>query len=267
MRNWNDPRGRFTRATMSCALPLEILELIVDHLRYEPATLKACCLVSKSLVPRARKLLFARIEFYSQKSHVELWKKAFPDPTSSPASYTRSLFIFGIPTITIEDTCLGGWIRTFNGIVHLHVEPLGRDDQLSLAPLYGLSSTLKSLRLVHTSVPSPEVLGLVCSFPLLEDLALVSFGRSNMADQWNIPPTSPKFTGSLNLTMMTEIRSAARQLCSLPGGLHFTKITLSCLIEDLEPTANLILMCSETLEYLSVSCYLPGAFRLTFIFG
>jgi hypothetical protein len=162
---------------------------------------------------------------------------------------------------------LGGWIRAFNGVVHLHVEPLGRDNQLSLAPLYGISPTLKSLRLVHTSVPSPEVLGLVCSFPLLEDLALVSFGRSNMADQWNIPPTSPKFTGSLNLTMMTEIRSAARQLCSLPGGLHFTKITLSCLIEDLEPTANLISMCSETLEYLSVSCYLPGAFRITFVSG
>ena len=49
--------------TMSCTLPPEILDLIIDHLHDEPATLKTCCVVSKSWVPRTRKHLFALVEF------------------------------------------------------------------------------------------------------------------------------------------------------------------------------------------------------------
>ncbi|KAF9642961.1 hypothetical protein BDM02DRAFT_3104213, partial [Thelephora ganbajun] len=44
-------------------LPPEILDYIVDFLYNEPETLKQCCLVSKSWVPRTRKHLFADINF------------------------------------------------------------------------------------------------------------------------------------------------------------------------------------------------------------
>jgi hypothetical protein len=83
--------------------------------------LKACCLVSKSWIHRTREYLFAHVEF-SMKSHIEVWKKAFPDPSNSPARYTRSLSIRTSQVVTSVDMGVGGWIRTFSGVVRLYVD-------------------------------------------------------------------------------------------------------------------------------------------------
>jgi len=64
-------------------LPRETLDYIVDFLHDEPETLKACCLASKSWVPRTRKHLFSEIAFGSG-AKVERWTKAFPDSTNPP---------------------------------------------------------------------------------------------------------------------------------------------------------------------------------------
>ena len=161
-----------TQATMSPSLPPEILDLITDHLRDEPTALKACCVVSKSWIHRTRKHLFAHVEFNAQKSHIKLWKKTYPDPSNSPAHHTRSLSICGIPLIPAADIDVGDWIHTFHNLVHLHLESIGCEGRpVSLVPFHGLSPTLRSLSL---RAISSEVLDLICSFPLLEDLALAS---------------------------------------------------------------------------------------------
>jgi hypothetical protein len=255
-----------TQTTMPSSIPPEIADLILDQLRDEPATLKACCVVSKSWVPRARIHLFASVEFHAQKSHIELWKKTFPDPSNSPAHHTRSLAIRGIPVVTAADTDSGGWIRTFHNLVHLRLEALGRGDRgTSLAPFHGLSPTLRSLRLKSAST---DVLDLVCSFPLLEDLAFLPFGYGG--DTWSIPATSPKFTGSLNLDTdietypalrrRVENRHAIRRLLDLPDGLHFVKIRVGSLDVDVKSTTDLVSRCSDTLESLSIYDYSPRAF-------
>jgi hypothetical protein len=241
---------------MSCPLPSDIFDLILDHLRDEPTTLKACCVVSKSWIHRARTHLFARVEFRASKSHIELWKKKFSDPSNSPARHTRSLSVRGIPSITAADTDEGGWISTFHNIVHLHLESGGSED--SLTPFYGLSPTLRSLRLTTTPV---EVLDLICSFPLLEDLTLVCLGRED--DGWSTPSTSPKLTGFLDLRSFGEIRHTARRLLDLPDGLHFTKITVECYTEDVGSIMDLVSRCSDTLESLSISYYTPGSLPST----
>jgi hypothetical protein len=248
---------------MPSSLPPEILDFIADHIRDEHATLKACCVVSKSWIHRTRKHLFARVSFYAPKSHIDLWKKTFPDASASPAHHTRSLSIRGIPPITAVDMDAGGWISTFHNLVHLHLETLdSKDYQTSLALFQGLSPTLRSLRLTCTS---PDVLDLICSFPLLEDLALISLSQGS--DVWNIPPTSPKLTGSLDLRSFTEIRPTARGLLDLPDGLHFSKITVGCFTEDVESIMGLVSRCSDTLESLSISYYTPGALPSAFTSG
>ena len=245
---------------MSCPLPPEILDLIVDHLRDERITLEACCLVSKSWISRTRKHLFAHVRFYTQNSHVELWKETFPDPSNSPAYYTHSLSIRGPLTVTAADADEGGWIRTFHSLVSLDLDTIGCDDsQVSLVLLHGLSPTLKSLILTYTSIPSSEVFGFVCSFPLLEDLSMVSRGYENKAGGWKTPLTSPKLTGSLHLGMKGGIRSATHRLLDLPGGLHFSKITAMCLNEDIDSITDLLSRCSDTLEFLRIYC-LSGAY-------
>ena len=251
-------------------LPPEMLDLIVDFLHDEPDALRACCLVSKSWVYRARGHLFAHVEF-SLKSHIKLWKRTFPDPSNSPARHTRSLSIRRSPVVTFVDTGVGGWTRTFSGIVRLHVDirGFGGGKKVSLIPLHGLSSALKSLRLAYgSSTPSSEIFSFVCSFPLLEDLALVSLGGNSEIDEWKVPSTSPKLTGTLDLRMLGGIRPAVHRLLELPSGLHFSKISVACLKEDVGSMVDLVSKCSDTLESLSIYYYIVGAVVLSaFVVG
>ena len=251
-------------------LPPEILDSIVDHLHHEPTTLKACCVVSKSWIHRTRTHLFARVEFYARELHIELWKKTFPDPSNSPAHHTRRLSVYGLSCFTAADAEAGGWIRAFHNIEHLHLETLGWKDRSALVPFHGLSPTLTSLYLANTSM---EVLDLICSFPLLEDLGLAFFDQGD--DEWNTPSTSPRLTGSLILRAIGGVYPAARRLLDLPNGLRFTKIVVECIDHDVESTMDLVSRCSDTLESLSICYYAPGAFppvsvtvrRLTAAYG
>ena len=240
--------GHQSQTTMSSSLPPEIHDLVVDNLHDEPTTLKTCCVVSKSWVPRARKHLFARVEFHASKSHFERWRKAFPDPSNSPAHHTRALRIYGIPFVTATDAGADSWIRAFHNVVHLRLDRL---DQASLIPFYGLSPTVKILHLSYTTL---EVFDLVCSFPLLEHLALVASHTESEAGQWSAPSTSPKLTGSLDLRMFGSAHHIIRRLLDLPDGLHFSKITTLFIGDAAESVTDLVSRCSGTLEVLVILC-------------
>jgi hypothetical protein len=266
-RERNPPRRRSQRLTallqtMPCPLPPEIIDHIVDHLHEEPAALKACCVVSKSWVPRTRTHLFACIEFHAPKLHIELWKKTFPDSSNSPAHHTRHLLIRGLSIVTAADAKVGAWIRPFKNLVHLHLEFLSWEERVSLDPFHGLSPTLRSLRLTSSS---PDLFDLICSFPLLEDLTLIS--PSYGSDVWSTPPTSPKLTGSLNLTNFEGISPVVRRLLDLPGGLHFAKVAVASIDADAGLTTDLVARCSDTLESLSIDVCSPCAFPLTSMSG
>ena len=238
---------------MPSFLPPEILDLIIDHLYDEPTTLKTCCVVSKSWIQRTRKHLFASVAFCPPTSSIDLWREAFPDPSNSPAHHTRHLSICGLSVVIAADAEAGGWIRTFHNLVHLYLEGLNWMDCASLVPFHGLSPALRSL---HLTCTSPEVLDLICSFPLLEDLSLAFLGHGS--DTWNTPSTSPKLTGSLNLNMFEGIRPLVCRLLGLPNGLRFTEVIVTSLEEDIKSTNDLVSRCSDTLESLSVCYYAPG---------
>ena len=52
--------------------------------------------------PRTRRHLFAEVDFPSAK-RLESWKKTFPDPSTSPAHYTKVLVIGGTKVVTAAD--------------------------------------------------------------------------------------------------------------------------------------------------------------------
>ena len=252
--------------TMSCPLPPEILDLIVDHLHDEPAALKACCVVSKSWVPRARKHLFAQVEFIPPDV-IRLWRKAFPDHHSSPAHHTRSLSIGSIPILAGANAGAGSWTSTFRNVVNLCYTILGvQSYRPTLSSFRGFSSTLRSLTLYFIT---SEIFDLVCSFPLLEDLTLFFLILRNTTE-WNVPSTSPRLTGTLGLIMKSgEIRPIARRLLDLPNGLHFTKIAVSCLNQDdVRSATDLLSRCLRTLRSLTFSCpNIAGTFPPIFMIG
>ena len=240
-------------------LPSEILDLIVGHLHNEPATLKTCCLVSKSWVPRTRRHLFDTVEFGSPSPTIISWMNAFPDPLDSPAHYVQTLKILDIWSATAP----AHWIRAFRNVVRLNMAAIPwedlDDEEASLVPFHGLSHTVRFLRLGFDTAPLPEVFDLICSFPLLEDLVLCHLAGECDPDEWETPSTSPKFTGTFNLVAMRGAGSTVRWLLGLPNGLHFKNVALVCVHEaDFGPTTDLVSACSESLEDLNVTCNFMG---------
>ena len=235
------------QTTMPYSFPPEILDQIVDHLHDEPAALEACCLVSKSWVPRTRTHLFTRVKFTSELPFGR-WVKAFPNPSNSPAHYTRTLTVLDHQATTAVAADVGPWIRAFHNVVHLHLF------DRSLSPFHGLSPAIRSLRLDFPHARTSEILDLMCSFPLLEDFSLL-LGPGSDTDDRTTLSTLPRLIGSLGLGGTAEgIGNIMRRLLDLQGGLHFTKIALEWMDgTDFKLAVDLISRCSRTVEFLDLA--------------
>ena len=240
-------------------LPAELLDHIVDRLDTICA-LRSCCLVSKSWIPRTRRHLFAEIKFDTEQK-LRLWKRAFPEPSTSPGYYAKALSIDCPRAVTATDAETGGWIRGFSHVVQLEVRGCSKSP---LAPFHGFSPAIKSLRVVFFSLPSSRLFNLVLSFPL-EDLSvivcMVSISGSPDELQTVVQPSNPPtFTGTLDI-MMAKMEPVARRLLSLPGGIHFRTLILKWTYnEDLLLTMAMVERCSHTLESLSLACDLSDTF-------
>ena len=253
-----EPTSKFAprpaETTMSNShLPPETLDHIVDLLLDKPKALRKCCLVSKSWIPRARKHIFADIQFRSAND-LKSWKQTFPDPANSPAFHTHTLFVGCPQVIEDADGGEGGWIRTFSRVERLTVNFPWMAVGVSLAPFQKLSPSLKSLRVTFRLLPCEQIFNLIHSFPLLEDLALIGHNVSPAdGSELDIPPTSPAFTGTLVLDLHEGMANIAPQLLDLPNGLHFQKLNLSWGNEEgLRLVEQLVVACSDTLEYLEI---------------
>jgi hypothetical protein len=263
--------GRYNiwaETTMSHSqLPAEMLDHIVDHLHGAQDALKNCCLVSKSWIPRTRKHLFANIAL--NMGSLQLWKKKFPDPSTSPACYTKRLFIHR-PRLVIAEA--GSLIRCFSRVERLviHTHVLDFDQSAThLVPLHGFSPVVKSIRMTFLTFPLRQIFNLILSFPLLEDLdvaacyeILTDNGDDSGEDE--MPTTAqtstlPIFTGTLELHLKGGMELFSRRLLSLPGGIPFRKLILTYRQEeDLSSMMVLVEGCSHTLKSLDITWDLHG---------
>jgi hypothetical protein len=259
---------------MSNPLPAEMLDHIISYLYDAQDTLRTCCLVSKSWVPRARQHLFAVVCFSTPKT-LQLWKEMFPDLSTSPACYTKTLSIDGAEVVTAVDAEVGSWTRGFSRIVRLEVErcalyPGG--SRFSLVPFHGISPVIKSLRVVVSTLPFSHIFDLILSFPLLDDLAVMVYQTPGKSDDDSEegeiptvaqPSSSPMFTGSLKMDLSRGMRTFTHRLLSLPGGTHFRNLALRWNHgDDPSSTMSLVDGCSHTLESLDITCNPLSTLRL-----
>jgi hypothetical protein len=246
--------------------PAETLDHIVDHLHDAKDALRNCSLVSRSWIPRTRRHLFADISFPTTRS-VRSWKKTFPDPANSPARYAKTLY-FGTGVVTAANAGVGGWITGFSCVVHLELSIRSFfSGSFPLVPFHGFSPALKSLRMTLAIPPCPRIFNLILSFPLLEDLAVspsypASLDRDD-GPEWPLtvaqPSGPPILTGSLEFYPGEALDTFVSRLLSLPGGIHFRKLTLTWTrMGDHLLTMALVDECSHTLESLDITCNLPG---------
>ena len=267
-----------TKTTMSNpSLPPEMLDHTVVFLHDDVEALRECCLVSKSWVPRARRHLFAVVQFRTPDD-IDTWKKTFPDPSNSPAHYTHTLSINCFEVITVADGVEGGWIPTFTCVVCLELDnslaSLIDLLQVSLAPFCQFSATLKVLRVVSFFLPHSRVFNLIRSLPLLEDLIMMGndpVTDDNKQDGPHIvvsspsSPSSPRFTGTLELYLLEGAAGIVRPLLNLPNGIHFRSVKLSWYKgEYTHYMTELVVACSDTLENLRILYPQDGAVHSVF---
>ena len=233
--------------TMSTSprVPPELCDHIIDQLHDNPDALKTCSVVSKSWTARSQEHIFSTINFTGDPDIVT-WQNAFPDPVNSPARYTRTL------TVNHRRGFLENYLPSFCNVtcLVLHVHPVG-GSFISLAQLHGFTPCLKYLRMVFRELPLSDVLNLVYSFPLLDDLLLT--GIPMASDAKVAPSITPRFSGILFLAIYREMRNMVNHMLSLPGGLHFRELILPWICdEDLPPMMDLMHACSRSLESLKV---------------
>ena len=266
------PAPAFLTTIMSTPrLPAELLDHVVDDLRSTNDALKNCCLVSKSWIPRTRQHLFYSVDL-STVAILQSWKQTFPNPSTSPAYYTKLLVIRCPQVVTVVDAEDGGWLSAFSRVECLVIViPIVGELKISLAPFYGLSPVTKSLRVVlaaFQSRPSPSrVFDFICSFPLLEDLSVDAcerFANPDGSDGQQTPvqiPNPPKFSGLLELSLAGGLNPFIGRFLSLPSDLHFRILTLTCANEgDISLVKAMVDKCCHTLEYLRIYDRLPGVF-------
>jgi hypothetical protein len=246
-------------------LPAEILDHIVDYLRDTEDALRSCCLVSKSWIPRTRAYLFADVAFHTAKS-LRSWKEMFPDPSTSPACYAKFLVVGCFEALTDADADAGGWITGFSRVEYLGLEGqrLFASGSSTLSLFRGFSPiTYLHVVFNETHIPPPRVFSLILSFPLLEGLTVsttskISADDDDGSDRLSTvvqPSSPPMFTGSLELLLgHGGMKPFTRRLLSLPGGIHFRKLTSTTFLEEhLSSVMALIEGCSHTLESLDIS--------------
>ena len=187
---------------------------------------------------------------------IALWMAVFPDPLNSPARYARTLTVIGLLSVADADNDVVPWVRAFHNVVYLDVTAIG---WCSLELFYGLSPAVRSLRLQVPKTRPSAIFGLICSFPLLEDIALLSLSSDSENDGWTTPPTFPRSIKSLLLS--AGIGPVTRRLLDLPNGPRFTKIAFELLHEsDFDVVMVLVSRHSDTLEYLDITEDTLGVF-------
>ena len=239
--------------------PVELLDYIVDHLHDVRDALESCCLVSTSWIPRTRRHLFAKVAFRSEKD-LQSWKSVFPEPSTSPACYPHHLVICCLEAVTPADAEERGWIPTFSRVVRFDMD--FDVPEISLLPFYGSSPSLRSLQIYYSSFPFPRILNLIHSFPLIDDLSLISGGDDPIEDiDGPHAAVQPPLTGCLELYARDGMDYLVSRLFPTQNDLYFRKLDLESADEvDILVVSALVERCRFTLESFKVDI---GHYRMS----
>jgi hypothetical protein len=181
---------------------------------------------------------------------------------NSPARYAKTLSVGCPQVVTAADAEAGGWIRGFSASCTWTWAVRG------WAFPTILSRPIPRILTRHQIPPRdfrhpyvPQIFDLILSFPLLEDLSVTviySSSIDNGDDSDWLPTTAqpsspPMFTGSLELYLKGGMESFTRRLLSLPGGIHFRKLTLTWVWGRSFVDNGVGGGCSHTLESLDIT--------------
>lgn len=244
-------------------LPQEVIDEVIDNLAFDFETLRSTSLVRKSWTHRSRRRLFYFVPINSL-SRLEKWSLSISSNPNGIASYPR-VVLLSLETLKswVEPVNLDKFydhFRSFSAVERLVISGLEttKFDAVSTPRYFGnFAATVRSLEL-RTAIGSPAaLLSFVCSFPLVDDLAIefpacVSAGGGNEEEVVQVAD-GPSFRGKLRLLdMFHESYPLMELLCTLP--LPFHTICVSSRDSGRLPQlAKLTSKCGKTLRSLHIT--------------
>ena len=180
-------------AMSNAALPTELVGFIIDLVcDISESSLRSCCLVSKSWIFPVRCHLFCNVMF-GDPEMLQWWTDAFPDPSSSPAHYVRSLTVWCPKAV---EGMGPGWISAFRNVTRFTLY-IRETNPNVLNFFRGFSSSVLTLNIDADASSTSHVIHLACSFPCLQNLiATVDKLRERPNTLKRLPPSTCRLGGA-----------------------------------------------------------------------
>jgi len=235
-------------------LPQELLDEIMGHLADDYTSLRRCSTAARTFVPPCRRLLFCRVVF--RPHNLLTWKTTFPDPSTSPAAYTREIRIHLMPDAPMK---LAEYMPYFSNVRDLTLVGGRCENYEWISSIGRLPTSIHSLTMKFVSVTNTQVRGIMEQLPNLDDFSLCTFKGSGFPDGAG-EILKGRYCGKLELLLMDDFRaSIVRSLLEAPQGLGFKTVKAFCNAEDDFPVyADLVAACRDTLTGLDISVSSEG---------
>lgn len=235
-------------------LPQELLDEIISNLSDDCISLRLCSTAARAFVPSCRRHLFRRVIF--RPHNLSTWKTTFPDPSTSPAVYTREMRIHLASGAPIQ---LAEYMPYFSNLRDMALIG-GRCENGDWIPSIGkLPTSIRSLTMKFASITNAQVLEIMEQLPNLEDLSLCTFKGAGLTPETG-EVLRGRYRGKLDLLLMEDFHAGiVRSLLKAPEGLGFKSIKALCNTEDDFPVyVELVASCRDTLENLDISVSAEG---------
>ena len=205
-------------------------------------------------MPSCRRHLFRRVVF--RPHNLPAWRSTFPNPSTTPAAYTREIRIHLVLDMPTE---LAEYMPYFSNVHHLTLIGGRFETRQWTSSIGRLPASIRSLTMKFVSVANDQVLEIMGQLPNLDDLSLCTFKGTGFPDAVG-EILRGRYDGKLELLLMDDFHaSVVRSLLEAPEGLGFKNVKAFCNSEDDFPVyADLVAACQDTLTDLDISVSAEG---------
>jgi len=235
-------------------LPQELLDEIMDHLAGDSTSLRHCSTAARAFVPSCRRHLFSRVVF--RPHNLPTWKATFPNPSTSPATYTREMRIHLVSDMPIQ---LPEYMPYFSNVRDLALIGGRCENYEWISTIGKLPASIRSLTMKFVSVTNSQVLEIMGQLPNLDNFSLCTFQRGDFPARMG-GILKGRYSGRLELLLTGDSHaSIVESLLEAPAGLAFKSMKAFCNAEDDFPVyAALVTSCQDTLTDLDISVSAEG---------
>ncbi|KAF9029968.1 hypothetical protein BDZ89DRAFT_1064936 [Hymenopellis radicata] len=241
---------------MSPQLPQELIEHIIDQLRACPHDLRACCLVSRSFLPRCRLNIFHNLELTASNQALRLHAALSPDTRTIIRSLALSTNSDSFLSSSTHQTWPEGmsslypFLQTLEQLTHLEIRLKMMSCPTAMPP--NIVNSLTHLETAFGRYSTyHELCGFITGFPNLTTLLVIL----PIIDPRNSPPAiQPPYPRCAPSTLVsTDCRLLSPDTSPLDMASVCTLKATLFVVADVHILLNAIQMTRMCLRHLSLS--------------